>query len=332
MLATVCAAKHAMEGQSFFPLTVEYREKFYASGRIPGGYFKRENRPAEHETLVSRLIDRPCRPLFPEGYFCEVQLLVTVLSYDPDEPIEGHAITAASAALMASDIPWEGPIAGTLVGRIDGQFIADPDAEQREKSDLELLVACSQDAVLMIEGSAHEYSREDFLDAVQFGQEAVKHKLTLQENLAQSLSITKRDVELRLPDESLMQDLHSFSYDKMKEANLVSGKAEREAAIQKVEKEALEHFEAKLSAQDSLGANQVQKNLNDIKKELHNIEYMVVREEVFQNSKRADGRDLDEIRPIQVEIDTLPSSHGSAVFTRGQTQALAAVTLGTKME
>ncbi|MCB1310258.1 MAG: polyribonucleotide nucleotidyltransferase, partial [Leptospiraceae bacterium] len=150
LLATVCAEREAKEGQDFFPLTVDYREKFYAAGRIPGGYFKRETRPAEHETLLSRLIDRPIRPLFPEGYFAEVQLLITVLSADDNIAIEGHAITAASAALMISDIPFDGPIAGVLIGRVDGEYVVDPGVAEREKSDLDLLVAGSRNAITMI--------------------------------------------------------------------------------------------------------------------------------------------------------------------------------------
>ena len=168
LLATVCANKEANEGQDFFPLTVDYREKFYAAGIIPGGYLKREGRPGDHETLMSRLIDRPCRPLFPKGYLCEVQLLVTLLSFDPNIAPEGHAIAAASAALSVSDIPWDGPISAVLLARVDGKLICDPSLEDKEKSDLELLVAGSEDAILMIEGAGKEFSNEEMLEAILF--------------------------------------------------------------------------------------------------------------------------------------------------------------------
>ena len=242
LLATVCAEKEARAGQSFFPLTVDYREKFYAAGRFPGGYFKRENRPAEHETLMSRLIDRPCRPLFPEGYFCEVQLLITLLSYDPKQAVEGHAITAASAALLASDIPWDGPIAGVLLGCVDGKFIADPDRESREKSDLELLVAGSQDAIAMIEGSAIEYSNERMLEALAFAHKSIIHKLEAQEKMTKALKVEKRKVELRLPDKGLMKEVHDFAYTKMETANQTKGKAEREEEVKAVYEESLSHL------------------------------------------------------------------------------------------
>ena len=344
LLATVCAEKDARAGQSFFPLTVDYREKFYAAGRFPGGYFKRENRPAEHETLMSRLIDRPCRPLFPEGYFCEVQLLITLLSYDPSQAVEGHAITAASAVLMASDIPWDGPIAGVLLGCVDGKFIADPDRETREKSNLELLVAGSKDAIAMIEGSALEYSNEQMLAALEFAHKSIAHKLEVQEKLAKSMQIEKRKPALRLPDKDLIQEVHDLALPKMEKANQTQGKIEREEKVKAVYEETTEHFTAKLQGQvlqetegkdpkeSGLSQADLEQKLSDIKEELHNIEYLVVRSLIFEKGRRADGRKLDEIRDISVEMDVLPGAHGAAVFTRGQTQSLGVVTLGTKMD
>ena len=249
LLATVCAQNEARAGQSFFPLTVDYREKFYAAGRFPGGYFKRENRPAEHETLMSRLIDRPCRPLFPEGYFCEVQLLITLLSYDPAQAVEGHAITAASAALMVSDIPWDGPIAGVLIGCVDGKFVADPDRETRAKSNLELLVAGSKDAIAMIEGSAIEYSNEQMLSALDFAHKSITHKLEVQEKLAKSIKVEKRKPELRLPDKGLIKETQDFAFAKMEKANQTQGKKEREEKVAAVYDETLKHFEARLQSE-----------------------------------------------------------------------------------
>ena len=336
LLATVCADKEARAGQSFFPLTVDYREKFYAAGRFPGGYFKRENRPAEHETLMSRLIDRPCRPLFPEGYFCEVQLLVTLLSYDPTQAVEGHAITAASAALMASDIPWDGPIAGVLLGCVDGKFIADPDRETREKSNLELLVAGSRDAIAMIEGSALEYSNEQILSALEFAHKSIVHKIDIQEKLAKSMKVEKRKPALRLPDKELIKEAHDFAFAKMEKANQTQGKTEREEKVKAVYEETIAHFRAKLQGaqeKDSdLDQAGIEQKLSDIKEELHTIEYLVVRSLIFEKGIRADGRKLDEIRDISAEMDVLPGAHGSALFTRGQTQSLGTVTLGTKMD
>ncbi len=329
LLATVCAEKRAKEGQSFFPLTVDYREKFYAAGRIPGGYFKRESRPAEHETLLSRLIDRPCRPLFPEGYFCEVQLLVNLLSYDPDQPVEGHAITAASAVLMASDIPWDGPIAGVLVGRCDGKFIADPNAEQRQSSDIDLLVAGSRDAITMIEGNAKEYSDADMIAALEFARSSIIHKLDVQEQLVKSMSVQKREVELRLADKDVIKSVHDFALTKMQAANQTKIKLEREEKIAAVYDETLLHFKAQFEASDSENA---EAKLKEVKEELHTIEYLAVRSLIFDQGIRADGRKLDEIREISVQTDVLPGAHGSAVFTRGQTQSLGVVTLGTKMD
>lgn len=327
LLATVCAEKEAREGQSFFPLSVDYREKFYSSGRIPGGYFKRENRPGEHETLISRLIDRPCRPLFPQGYFSEVQLLITLLSYDPKEPVEGHAITAASAAILLSDIPWEGPIAGVLVGRVDGKFISDPNPEEREKSDIELLISGSKDGVTMIEGESKESTNEEMLEAIAFGHKALQPKIELQEKVASQMNIVKRKLSLRLPDPSLKEELHSFAFEKMKEANLTSDKSEREEKIKKVCEESIQHFEEKLKDQGKWDAIE-----SELKSELHNIEYLIVRAQIFEKGIRADGRKLDEIRDISVEMDVIPGAHGSSVFTRGQTQSLATVTLGSKMD
>ena len=330
LLATVCADRgDPREGQDFFPLTVDYREKFYARGRIPGGFFKREGRATEHETLMSRLIDRPIRPLFPKGYLSEVQLMVTLLSGDPDIAVEGHAITAASAALMASDIPFNGPIAGVLVGRIDGEFVADPGIEESKESDLELLVAGSKDAITMIEGGAQEFTQDEILAALEFAHKAIQSKLELQTGLAQNMGVKKRDVTLRLPDPNLLKEVRAFVGDKMAKANKTPGKEARAEAVAAVYKETKSHFEQKLRAE---GADHVEQSLRDIGHELHEIEYEAVRGLILSEGIRSDGRKTDEIRDISVEIDVLPGAHGSAVFTRGQTQALGVTTLGTLMD
>jgi len=327
LLATVCAEKEAKEGQDFFPLTVDYREKFYAVGRVPGGYFKRENRPAEHETLISRLIDRPIRPLFPDGYFSEVQLLVTVLSADPNSTIEGHAITAASAAIAASDIPFHGPIAGVVVGRVDGKFIADPPVDVLKTSDLELTVAGSATAITMIEGGAHEYSNQEIIDAVTFAHEEIKKKVEIQNKLAAKIGLPKRQMSLRLPDAEIKSRMHDLVWEKLKVASRNADKAARSTEVEKVFKEAAETIKTEAVAKDP------DRDLSSVSKEIkHNLEeleYLVVRDAIFNERVRADGRKLDEIRDISVELDVLPSVHGSAVFTRGQTQSLGVVTLGT---
>ncbi|MBX7057790.1 MAG: polyribonucleotide nucleotidyltransferase [Leptospirales bacterium] len=326
LLATVCAEKEPREGQDFFPLTVDYREKFYAAGRIPGGYFKREQRPAEHETLISRLIDRPVRPLFPEGYLSEVQLLITQLSADADCSVEGHAITAASAALMASDIPFHGPIAGVVVGRINGQFVADPSLKEKEASDLELVVAGSQDAITMIEGGCREFTNEEMISALEFAHQRIRERLKFQEELARNNGAAKREVIVHKPDQTLMTAVRDYAFAKLESANRNSDKMGRSEGISAVYKETVKHFQEKLASENFVGLDRAVK---DIKKFLHELEYEVVRNNLFQTGKRADGRRADEIRDISIELDVLPGAHGSAVFTRGQTQSLGVVTLGT---
>lgn len=326
LLATVCAEKDAKEDQDFFPLTVDYKEKYYSVGRVPGGYIKRENRPAEHETLLSRIIDRPIRPLFPQGYYSEVQLLVTVLSADANTLTEGHAITAASAALMASDIPFDGPIAGVVVGRINGELIADPTVEQMKESELELVVAGSSDAITMIEGEAKELSNDEVLQALEYAHNSIKQRLSFQQELAEKAGVQKREVKLRLPDPELMKLVRDFAFDKVSGANQNRDKIARSEEIEAITKETVEYFTGQL-AEKGEEISSVQ--IKDIKNELHEIEADVVRNVIFHDNLRADGRSLDEIRDITVELDVLPGVHGSAVFTRGQTQSLGVVTLGT---
>ncbi len=328
LLATVCAEKEAREGQEFFPLTVDYREKLYSVGRIPGGYIKREARPAEHETLISRLIDRPIRPLFPEGYFCEVQLLITVLSADSNVEVEGHAITAASAALTVSDIPFHGPIAGVVVGRIDGKFVLNPTAEM-ERSDLELVVAGSKDAVTMIEGGANELTSDQILEAIELAHNRIKEMLAFQEKLAARVGVTKREVKLRKADDELRKEVRTFCFEKLQKASQNSDKIARQKDLDAVYSETKEHFKTKLASDSSRDADAAMK---EVKTCLHDLEAEIVRSQIFDKKVRADGRALDEIRDITIELDVLPGVHGAAVFTRGQTQSLGVVTLGTAMD
>lgn len=320
LLATVCAADEPKEGQDFFPLTCEYGEKAYSVGRFPGGYFKRESKPAEHEVLLSRIIDRPIRPMFPEGYFSEVQLLVQVLSADKQVSVAGHAISAASAALTISNIPFAGPIAGARIGRVDGLFILNPTNEEILKSDLDLTVAGTKDAIVMIEGEANEISKDDMMDALRFAQGHLKVAVEIQEELAKKNGTVKKEVKLKVPDKDLHDKIRTFAYARLAEANKSSDKTKRSDEIKKINAETVAHFKELLAPEDKS---------KDIKHFLHELEYEVVRELVLNDGIRYDGRRTDEIRQISCEIDVLPGPHGSAVFTRGQTQSLGVVTLGT---
>ncbi|EQA36978.1 polyribonucleotide nucleotidyltransferase [Leptospira inadai serovar Lyme str. 10] len=320
LLATVCAADEPKEGQDFFPLTCEYSEKIYSVGRFPGGYFKRESKPYEHEVLNSRIIDRPIRPLFPEGYFCEVQLLVQVLSADTEVSTAGHALNAASAALSISNIPFNGPIAGARIGRINGELIINPTSKEIANSDLDLIVAGTKTHIVMIEGEAKELSNEEMLAALKFAQSHISKFVELQENWVKELAIAKKEVKLKQKDEALLTEVRKYAIDKLSAANRTSDKLSRSKEISNVNKEVVEYFKTTVTDAEKI---------KDIKNFLHELEYEIVREQVLQEGVRFDGRKLDEIRNISVEMSPLPGVHGSAVFTRGQTQSLGTVTLGT---
>lgn len=323
LLATVGASNDAKEGQDFFPLTCEYTEKMYSVGKIPGGYFKREARPGEHEVLISRLIDRPIRPMFPEGYFCEVQVIIQVLSADKQVSIHGHAITAASAALAASDIPFQEPIAAVKVARIDGEFIINPTNAEIQKSDMDLIVAGTKKNIVMIEGEANEISKEDMMAALSFAQIAIAELVSMQEDFASPMKIQKREVKLRIPDKDILSQVRTYAFDKLTKANRNTDKVKRSSDINEINSETVEHFKNLLGTEE---------HTKDIKSYLHELEYEVVRDSVLTESLRADGRKPDEIRAISCEVNVLPGAHGSAVFTRGQTQSLGVMTLGTGMD
>ncbi len=320
LLATVCATDDSKEGQDFFPLTCEYLEKMYAIGKFPGGYFKRESKPSEHEILISRLIDRPIRPMFPSGYFCEVQIIVQVLSSDKSISVAGHAINAASAALMVSDIPFSGPLAGVRIGRVDGKLIANPSTDKWPLSDMDLVVAGNADSIIMIEGEAKELSNKEILDALTFGHEYIKKFVALQNQIAKLVNNPKRDVKLKIMSSDLMAKIRGFAFDKLTKANTNSDKLARSKEIKEINQSTVEHL---------LSNGNTDEDKKDIKNYLHELEAEVVRDLIFKEGVRYDGRKLEEIRPISVEIDVLPGVHGSAVFTRGQTQSLGVVTLGS---
>ncbi|TGK10028.1 polyribonucleotide nucleotidyltransferase [Leptospira fletcheri] len=320
LLATVCAADEPKEGQDFFPLTCEYSEKIYSVGRFPGGYFKRESKPYEHEVLNSRIIDRPIRPLFPEGYFCEVQLLVQVLSADNEVSTAGHALNAASAALSISNIPFNGPIAGARIGRINGELVINPTNKEIPNSDLDLIVAGTKTHIVMIEGEAKELSNEEMISALRFAQSHISKFVELQEAWVKELAVVKKEVKLKQKDEALLTTVREYSFDKLSAANRTSDKQSRSKEVANVNKEVVEYFKTTVTDPEKI---------KDIKNFLHELEYEIVREQVLHEGVRFDGRKLDEIRNISVEMSPLPGAHGSAVFTRGQTQSLGTVTLGT---
>jgi polyribonucleotide nucleotidyltransferase len=321
VLVTAVATKTAKEGQDFFPLTVNYQEKAYAGGKIPGGFFKREGRPSDNETLTCRLIDRPIRPLFPENFLNDTQIMATVVSADKDNDPGILAMIGASAALEVSDIPFQGPIAGVKVGRVDGRFVANPTAEELAKSDIEIVVAASRDAICMVEGSAALVAEEDMLEAIFFGHAAVQPILAAQEELRKKAGVTKRVIAPPVVDEVLLAKVRELAFGKMKEAVRIKAKGERHDRIDAVTDEVL-----------SLLAAEYEGRGKEIKGLIGDFEYQLVREHILKDGERIDGRDTTTIRPITTEVGLLPRAHGSALFTRGETQALVAATLGTSID
>ena len=307
----------------FFPLTVLYQERLYSVGKIPGGFIKREGKPTEAATLASRLIDRPLRPLFAEGFRNEVQVINTVLSVDQDNSPEMTAMLGASIALSISDIPFEGPIAGVVVGRVNGEFVINPTSEEMEKTDLTLTVAGTKDAINMVEAGSKEVSEEVMIDALMFGHDAIKKLIAFEEEIVEKIGKEKIVVELAHFDEEFEADVRSFATDKMNTAIQIKEKLEKYAAIDKVKENTLEYVNEKYE-----GSEELEKLLSDASKIVDIIEGEEVRNLITIDKVRPDGRDMDEIRPLSASIDLLARTHGSALFTRGQTQVLATTTLG----
>jgi len=318
LLATSTMSKKPKEGIDFFPLTIEYSEKMYASGKIPGGFFKREARPTINATLIARLIDRPMRPCFPKGLFNEVQVAVMVLSYDSRFSPEPYAILAASAALGVSDIPFNGPVGAALVGYINGQYVVNPTYDELEKSDLHIVVAGTYDAILMVEAGANEVSEEVILGAIKVAHETIKHTITLQNDLTSAASKAKvviPEAQKYLELEGKIRDVIGTQI----EDNLKSGnKQETDLFLTQLEEKVLDAFSTDPDAEETL----IKALFSKIKKE--RIRYAITIQKI-----RPDGRGLTQIRPIECEVGLLPSVHGSALFTRGETQSLGTVTLGT---
>lgn len=307
----------------FFPLTVLYQERLYSVGKIPGGFIKREGRPTENATLTARLIDRPIRPLFADGFRNEVQVVNTVLSVDQDNTPEMTALFASSLALTISDIPFDGPVAGVIVGRIEGEFIINPNPAQLEQSDINLSVAGTKDAINMVESGSKEVSESDMVEAIMFGHEAIKELIAFQEEIQAEIGKEKVEVELRTIDPELEQAVKDFSRKQMLAAIQLKDKIEKYTAIDQVKIDAVAHFTEVYQADESLD-----EVIKQVKAIIDQIEAEEVRRLITEEHIRPDGRAMDEIRPLAAEIDLLARTHGSALFTRGQTQALAVTTLG----
>ena len=314
----------------FFPLTVNYQEKLYSVGKIPGGFIKREGRPSEAATLAARMIDRPMRPLFPEGFKNEVQIISTVLSVDQDCSPELTAMFASSLAVSISKIPFNGPIAGVKVGRIDGEFIINPTPEQLEKSDIDLTVAGTKDAINMVESSAKQVDEDIMLQALMFGHNAVKELIEFEEKIINEIGVEKMQYETLTPEKELVERISKLATTKMDEALRIKGKLEKYAAIDAVKEEVLELY--KNENEELLKEEELKQLLAKVNMVLSDIEYNLFRSIVVKEKIRADGRKMDEIRPLSTDIDLLPRTHGSALFTRGETQALSVTTLGALNE
>ncbi|GAB4168972.1 MAG: polyribonucleotide nucleotidyltransferase [Geothermobacteraceae bacterium] len=321
VLCTAVSARKMREGQDFFPLTVNYQEKFYAAGKIPGSFFRRERGATERETLICRLIDRPMRPLFPKGYLFETQIMPTVISADLVNDPDTLAMVGASAAVVVSDIPFDGPIAAVRVGRINGQLVANPTNEQRKESDIEIVVSGSRDAVMMVEGEAHLVSEDDMLEAIFFGHQALQPLIDLQEELHKLAGKQKREFQVPEVDPELEARVIELAEGPMGEAVRIRTKQERYAAIDQLKADVL----AQLGDDYADRADEVASILGSLSKKL--VRRMIIDEKV-----RIDGRDSKTVRPITCEVGVLPNAHGSALFTRGETQALVALALGTSMD
>jgi polyribonucleotide nucleotidyltransferase len=318
VLVTAVTSEKKREGLDFIPLTVNYLEMTYAAGRIPGGFFKREGRPSDRETLISRFIDRPLRPLFPKGFQNEIQIIATVLSADQDNDPSILGMIGASSALSLSDIPFDGPIAGAKVGRIDGEFVLNPTHEELELSDIDLFVAGSEDAIIMVEGSAKEVKEEEILEAILFGHQSLKPVIALQKQMKSALGVTHREFELQKPEEALYEKVSAIAQEKLKETFQITEKGKRKERLEEI----LQLTFQELGAEDESSQKMVKIALEETYRKL-------VRKSILEKKERLDGRRLSEIRSIFCEVGILPRTHGSALFTRGETQVLAVVTFGT---
>ncbi|MFN3395306.1 MAG: polyribonucleotide nucleotidyltransferase [Thermodesulfovibrionales bacterium] len=318
LLATAVAEKKTKEDIDFFPLTIDYQEKTFAAGKIPGGYFKREGKPTEKEVLTSRLIDRPIRPLFPKGFYSETQGIVSVLSYGEENVSDILGIIGMSAALMISDIPFNGPVGAVRVGLLDGNLVLNPDLSEAERLDLNIVVAGTEDAVVMVEGGASEVSEAILLEAIDFAHSEIRRIIPIQRELREMVGKEKRPLVEKKIDEAMRDEIKNFVIDKMKEYIRIPGKQRRQEALDMLLDETHRHF----NAEEKGIVRFINETFFDIEKKL-------VRDMIVKDRIRADGRRPEEIRHISSKVGILPRAHGSALFVRGETQALVAVTLGT---
>jgi polyribonucleotide nucleotidyltransferase len=323
LLATVCASKEPKPGQSFFPLSVDYQEKMASAGKIPGSFFKREGRINDYEILISRLVDRALRPLFPEDYLCDVQIQVTLISSDPEVMPDALACLAASAALAVSTIPIQEIISEVRIARINGNYVINPTRSELATADMDFIIGATSKNIMMVEGEAKECLEADVITAIELAHKAIRIQVQAQEELRKTLAITPRSYTAGNTDENLESMVNAFAADKMLEiARSQSTKADRSDAFKALETALVEH----------LGEAITDENKSLVKTYFGNLQYDVVRNMILEERVRLDGRKLDEVRPLYMEIDFLPSPHGSALFTRGETQSLTTVTLGTSQD
>ena len=329
ILSTAVVSNNANILSDFFPLMVLYQEKLYSVGKIPGGFIKREGRPTDAATLAARMIDRPMRPMFPEDFRNEVQVVNTVLSVDTDNSPELTAMFGSSLSTCISKIPFDGPIAGVKVGRVDGKFIINPTPDELEKSDIDLTVAGTKKAINMVEAGSKEVSEDDMLEALMFGHEAIKELCEFQEKIIEEIGQEKMEYEKLEIEDSLREEIKKLASDKLDKAMRIKEKLEKYAAIDAVKEEVVNKYEEENS---SLDKEELTVLITKVKLVLESIEYDIFRNITVNEKTRADGRGMKEIRPLSTDIDLLPRTHGSALFTRGETQALAITTLGALNE
>ena len=326
VLSTAVVSKSANLLSDFFPLMVLYQEKLYSVGKIPGGFIKREGRPTDAATLAARMIDRPLRPLFPEDFKNEVQIVNTVLSVDQDNSPELTALLGSSLCVSISKIPFNGPVAAVKVGRINGEFIINPTVEQAEESDIDLTVAGTRDAINMVEAGAREASEDDMLEALMFGHEAIKKLIAFEEEIIEEIGLPTMEYEKLEITSELRSEVDTYVRERLDKALRIKDKLEKYAAIDNLQEEVVEKY--KNENEDTMKPDELNELLTKVALIFHGIEYELFRNIVVKEKTRADGRAMDEIRPLSTDIDLLPRTHGSALFTRGQTQSLATVTLG----
>lgn len=324
LLATVCANKEPKEGQDFFPLSVDYQEKFASAGRIPGSFFKREGRLSDYEILVSRLIDRALRPLFPEDYLCDVQVLVTLISSDPEIMPDSLACLAASAALAVSNIPIKEIISEVRVARVNGSMIVNPSRTELASADMDFMIGATSKNLMMVEGESKQCSEEDFIKALEVAHEAIKIQIVAQEELKQKVGVgDKRDYPKPAADDAIQNTVYTFAKERVYAiSKSASSKADRSLAYDQLKKEVIE----------SLGEEATSEQKKLAKKYFEDLKWEVVRDMIVDDRIRLDGRALDQVRPLNMEIDVLPTPHGSALFTRGETQSLTTITFGTPLD